>query len=168
MLAPVYSFSRKYTYVHVLIPYSVTSVMSDSLQPHGLYWSSCHALFQGIFSTQRSNPHLLCLLHCKQILYLLSHQGSPMLCTFYHNWKESLRSHTRNIGRIMQVWLRNLITWVLRKVTRGSPFLQAGQTQACGTPGSVYTYWDLKVWAGLCSAGFVDRESLTLAFLTKI
>ena len=97
-------------------------------------------LLQGIFPTQGSNPHLLCLLHCKQILYLLSHQGSPMLCTFYHNWKESLRSHTRNIGRIMQVWLRNLITWVLRKVTRGSPFLQAGQTQACGTPGSVYTY----------------------------
>ena len=136
---------------------SVTSVVSDltlcnpvasSLPGFSVHGDSpgtnagvgCHALLQGVFSTQGSNPHLLCLLHCKQILYLLSHQGSPMLCTFYHNWKESLRSHTRNIGRIMQVWLRNLITWVLRKVTRGSPFLQAGQTQACGTPGSVYTY----------------------------
>ena len=34
----------------------------------------CHALLQGIFPTQGSNPGLL---HCKQILYRLSHQGSP-------------------------------------------------------------------------------------------
>ena len=27
------------------------------------YWSGCHFLLQGIFSTQRSNPHLLGLLH---------------------------------------------------------------------------------------------------------
>ena len=33
------------------------------------YWSGCHALFQGIFLTQGSNQHLLCLLHCKQLLY---------------------------------------------------------------------------------------------------
>ena len=35
------------------------------------YWS--HSLLQGIFLTQGSNP---CLLHRKQILYCLSHQGS--------------------------------------------------------------------------------------------
>ena len=34
----------------------------------------CHALIQGIFPTQGSNPGLL---HCRQILYHLSHQGSP-------------------------------------------------------------------------------------------
>ena len=33
----------------------------------------CHALLQGIFLTQGSNPGLL---HCRQILYHLSHQGS--------------------------------------------------------------------------------------------
>ena len=33
----------------------------------------CHALLQGIFPTQRSNPGLP---HCWQILYSLSHQGS--------------------------------------------------------------------------------------------
>ena len=37
----------------------------------------CHALLQGIFPTQGLNPGLL---HCRQILYGLSHQGSP-LCT---------------------------------------------------------------------------------------
>ena len=34
----------------------------------------CHALLYGIFPTQGSNPGLQ---HCKQILYYLSHQGSP-------------------------------------------------------------------------------------------
>ena len=34
----------------------------------------CHALLQGIFQTQESNPGLL---HCRQILYRLNHQGSP-------------------------------------------------------------------------------------------
>ena len=33
----------------------------------------CHFLLQGIFSTQGSNPGLL---HCRQMLYLLLHQGS--------------------------------------------------------------------------------------------
>ena len=32
----------------------------------------CHFLLQGIFPTQESNPGLL---HCRQILYRLSHQG---------------------------------------------------------------------------------------------
>ena len=59
--------------------------MSDSLQPHGLHnssWNSSgqntgvgsRSLFQGIFPTQGLNPGLP---HCKQILYQLSHQGSP-------------------------------------------------------------------------------------------
>ena len=60
------------------------SVVSDSLQPHGLYspWNSpgqntragIRSLLQGIFPTYWSNPGLL---HCRQILYQLSHQGSP-------------------------------------------------------------------------------------------
>ena len=34
------------------------------------------SLLQGIFPTQGSNPGLL---HCRQILYGLSHQGNPIL-----------------------------------------------------------------------------------------
>ena len=34
----------------------------------------CYFLLQGIFPTQGSNPHLL---HCRQILYPLSHLGIP-------------------------------------------------------------------------------------------
>ena len=36
----------------------------------------CHAFLQGTFPTQGSNPGLP---HCREILYQLSHQGSPML-----------------------------------------------------------------------------------------
>ena len=36
----------------------------------------CHALLQGIFPTQGSNSGLL---HCRWILYHLSHQGSPRI-----------------------------------------------------------------------------------------
>ena len=36
--------------------------------------AGCHAVLQGIFPTQGSNPSLP---HCRQILYKLSHQGSP-------------------------------------------------------------------------------------------
>ena len=39
----------------------------------------CHALLQRIFPTQGSNPGLP---HCRQILYPLSHQGSPYLALF--------------------------------------------------------------------------------------
>ena len=63
------------------------SVMPNSLWSHGLWlarflspWNSpdkntgrgCHSLFQEIFPTQGLNPRLL---HCRQILYCLSHQG---------------------------------------------------------------------------------------------
>ena len=37
----------------------------------------CHFLLQRIFPTQVSNSNLLCLFHCRWILYLLSHLGSP-------------------------------------------------------------------------------------------
>ena len=38
------------------------------------YWSGCRFLLQGIFLTQGSNSGLP---HCRQMLYHLSHQGSP-------------------------------------------------------------------------------------------
>ena len=67
------------------------SVVSDSLWPHGLYgqWNSpCQntgvgnlSLLQGIFPTQGSNPGLP---HCRQILYQLSHKGSPNIYTHDH------------------------------------------------------------------------------------
>ena len=60
--------------------------MSDSLWPYGLYcpWNSpgqntgvgSYSLLQGIIPTQGLNPGFL---HCRQIFYPLSHQGSPRI-----------------------------------------------------------------------------------------
>ena len=77
------------------------SVVSDSLQDHGLQparllcpWNSgkntglgSYSLLQGIFLTQGLN---LGLLNCRQILYHLSHQGSP--------------SNQRNIANMMGIY----------------------------------------------------------------
>ena len=73
------------------------SFMSNSLQLCALWptwllcpWDSpgkntgvgCHALLQGIFLTQGSNPHFLRLLHCRQILYRwATGKAGNMYCT---------------------------------------------------------------------------------------
>ena len=46
----------------------------------------CHFLLQGVFQTQGSNPHLLCLLHWQMDSLPLSHQGSPCWLTIRHIW----------------------------------------------------------------------------------
>ena len=81
------------------------SVMSDTLQPHGLQparllcpWDSpgknttvgCHALLQGIFPTQGSNPGLP---HYRWILFHLSHQGSLL-------WWLSGKESAYNAGNV--------------------------------------------------------------------
>ena len=62
------------------------SVVSNSLQPHGIYspWNSpgqntgvgSLSLLQGIIPTQESNPGLP---HYRRILYQLIHKGSPRI-----------------------------------------------------------------------------------------
>ena len=49
----------------------------------------CHFLLQGISPTQRLNPGFL---HCRWILYHLSHQGSP--------WHNSKKWNSRAIGSL--------------------------------------------------------------------
>ena len=68
----------------------LVSQLCLTLQLHGLYPTrflcpqnspgkntgmGCHSLLQGIFPTQGLNPGLL---HCRQILYSLSHHGSSV------------------------------------------------------------------------------------------
>ena len=79
-----------YIYIYIRISYlrkqsESRSLMSDSLQPHGLYrpWNSLGqntgvsslSLLQGIFPIQGSNSGVL---HCRCILYQLSHNLSNM------------------------------------------------------------------------------------------
>ena len=70
------------------------SVVSNSLQPHGVAhqaplsmgffrqgcWSGLPFSFsRGSSRPRGSNLCFLCLLHCRQTLYLMSHQGSPII-----------------------------------------------------------------------------------------
>ena len=79
------------------------SVMSDSLRPHGLYspWNSpgqntgvgSLSLLQGIFPTHGLNPGLL---HCRRILYQLSHKRSPRILEWVVYLFSSGSSQPRN------------------------------------------------------------------------
>ena len=78
------------------------SVVCGSLQAHGLWpvrllypWDSpgknigvdCHVFLQVIFLTQESNPGFL---HCREVLYCLSHQASP--AWFMYTFDELLQT----------------------------------------------------------------------------
>ena len=52
-----------------------SSILGDS--PDKNTGVGCHALLQGIFPTQGSNPHLLCLLHWQMSSLPLSPPGKP-------------------------------------------------------------------------------------------
>ena len=92
---------------HILIESESCSVVSDSLQPQRLYstWNSpgqntgvgSLSLLQGIFPTQESNPDLP---HCRQILYQLSHKGSPRTLEWIAYPFSSRSSQPRNRTRV--------------------------------------------------------------------
>ena len=63
----------------------------------------CHALLWGIFLIQGQNP---CLLHCRQVLYHLSNQGSPKC----YQYLSALLLPLANIIRF----------WIPLSVTRGT------------------------------------------------
>ena len=79
------------------------SVVSDSLWPRGLYspWNSLGqntgvnslSLLQEIFPTRGLNPSLP---HCSQILYQLSHKGSPRILEWVAYPFSSRSSSPRN------------------------------------------------------------------------
>ena len=98
------------------------SVMSDSLWPYGLYspWNSpgqntgtgSLSLLQGIFPTQRLNPGLP---HCRQILYQLSHKGSPRILEWVAYPFSSGSSQPRNRTRVSCIAGWFFTNWAIRE-----------------------------------------------------
>ena len=72
----------------------------------------CHALLQGIFQTQGSNP---CLPHCKRILYSLSHQVSPRILNWVAYPFSRRSSHPRNRTGISCIAGRFFTNWATRE-----------------------------------------------------
>ena len=102
------------------------SVISDSLWPHGLYrpWNTpgqntgvgTLSLFQGIFQTQGSNPDLP---HCRQILYQLSHKGSPRILEWVTDPFSGGSSQPRNQTRVSCIAGEFFTNWVIREASLG-------------------------------------------------
>ena len=117
------------------------SVVSDSLWPHRLYspWDSLGQntgvgslfLLQEIFPTQGLN---LGFLHCRQILYQLSHQGSP-----------------------------RTLEWVAYSFSRGSSQPRS-RTGVAYIAGGFFTNWAIRkpmymyIHHNFCIHPFVDRH----------
>ena len=72
----------------------------------------CHSLLQGIFPNQRLNPGLL---HCRQILYHLSHQGrvdvvlllAKYLINFYLYFSSKISVSVTGIFKVSCYWFSN-------------------------------------------------------------
>ena len=98
------------------------SVVSDSLQPYGLYspWNSLGQntgmgslfLLQGIFPTQGSNPGLS---HCRQILYQLSHKGSPRILEWVAYLFSNGSFRPRNRTGVSCIAGRFFTSWAVRE-----------------------------------------------------
>ena len=99
------------------------SVKLNSFWPHELYspWNSpgqntgvdSLSLFQGIFPTQGSSPGLP---HCRQILYQLSHQGSPRILEWVAYPFSSGSSRPRNQTGVSCIAGGFLTNWATRLI----------------------------------------------------
>ena len=96
----------------------------------------CHALLQGIFPSQESNPGFL---HCRQILYQLSHQGSPRVLERVAVPFSRGSSQPRDRTWVSCIGRRILYRWVTREALNilstnpfnpHSPISQMGENEA--------------------------------------
>ena len=110
---------------HIIISINISeicSVVSNSLWLHGLYspWNSpgqntgvgSLSLLWGIFLTQGSNPGLP---HCRQILYQLSHQGSPRILEWVAYPFSSRSSQPRNQTGVSCIAGKFFTNWAIRE-----------------------------------------------------
>ena len=99
--------------------------MSDSLWPHGLYSPMNSpgqdtrvgrpSLLWGIFPTQGLNPGLL---HCRWILYQLSHKGSQRTLEWVACPFSSRSSQPRSRTRFSGITGRYFTNWAIREVLK--------------------------------------------------
>ena len=119
------------------------SVVSDSLQSHGLYTVhgilkvrmrvSSLSLLQGIFLIQGLNPGLL---HCRWIFYQLRHKGSPrtLECVAYPFSSRS--SWPRNQSGVSSIAGRFFTNCAIRE----APYLKAYNCKEGMTKDGNYTF----------------------------
>ena len=109
----------------------LSPVVSNSLWPHGLYSPGQNtgvgslSLLQGIFPTQGSNPGLS---HFGQILYQLSHQGSPRILEWvaypFFSGSSWLRNQTQEPDPGIRIADRFFTSWATREALGSLDTLQ--------------------------------------------
>ena len=82
----------------------------------------CHSLLEGIFPTQGSNPGLL---HCRWILYHLSHQGSPQMWEKL-TLEESHELGMRTVSMKMPSNVNKLNGWTKQPLTKFLLYVRPG------------------------------------------
>ena len=119
------------------------SVVSGSLWSHGLYspWNSpdqntgvgSHSLLQQISPMQGSN---LRLLHCRQILYQLSHKRSSRILEWVAYPSSSRSSRSRNqtcIARVSCIASGFFTTWAIKEAPELRRMVRNAKWQLSGT-----------------------------------
>ena len=89
------------------LDYTVHGILQATI----LEWGS-YSLLQGIFPTQGSNPGLP---HCRQILYELSHKGSPRILEWVASSISSGSSRPRNPIRVSCIARGFFANWAIRE-----------------------------------------------------
>ena len=120
--------------------------MSDSLQPHGLQpirlfcpwrfsrqacWRGCHALLQGDLPTQGLTTVLS---YCRQILYHLSHQGSPRILEWVAYPFSSVSSGPRNGAGVSCIAHRFFTSWASREALQEPNMYFSKWNMSCVLP----------------------------------
>ena len=100
---------------------------------------------QGIFPTQGLNPGLL---HCKQILYQLSHKGSPKIVGWVYCSSFRGPSQPGNWTGVSCITHRFFTKWAIRKAQTINQF----QMQATPQLSSRAVTWCSGWWRGFFSA----------------
>ena len=120
-----YFFYPKHLQINTLQISKSHSVVSDSLPLHGLaspqnspsqnIGVGSLSLLQGTFPTQGSNPGLL---HCGQILYQLSHKGSPRILEWVADPFSSRPSWSRNWTGVSFIAGGFFTNWAIREALK--------------------------------------------------
>ena len=98
----------------------------------------CHFVLQGIFPTQVLN---LDLLHCRQILYHLSHEGISFITSYTHPTGQSLQKVLRTVSVVL------LRPWALFAGDLGIlPSLLPQSLLLCDWPSEVISSCQLERW----------------------
>ena len=80
------------------------SVVSDSLRPHRLLQARIMEWVAFLFSRRSSQPRdRTLLLHCRRILYHLSHQGFFVTSTSTHIWKREVHLSLKYVMSVICV-----------------------------------------------------------------